>query len=332
MKNKEELISVIVPVYNVEKYVEKCVNSILEQTYDNFELILINDGSTDNSLEVINRLKEKDKRIIIIDKKNGGVSSARNSGMKIARGEYLLFIDSDDYLENDYIEYFYYLITRDNGYDVGINYNKFNIYTPEQVAKEKVEIIPSDKAMEFIYTGEINVAVWNKIFKSSFLKNHSINFNEEIWYGEGMLFNIQCLQYTDKVIAGNKRVYHQFFNQNSAMRDFNLKSNLCGLESLELQKKCWKNASKNVKRAWEFHKWCFNMSILKGIIKTNSKSKYHDEYNYSKKMLRKGWYMPLKAKVAPLRRCFYLFSAFFPELGAKIFLYNEKKHALKMKS
>ena len=93
----QEKISIIVPVYNVENYLERCVESILKQTYTNFELLLINDGSTDRSLDILKKYKEKYPEITkIIDKKNGGLSSARNAGIRDAKGEYLSFIDSDD--------------------------------------------------------------------------------------------------------------------------------------------------------------------------------------------------------------------------------------------
>lgn len=100
----ENIVSVIVPVYNVEKYLERCVQSILLQSYINLEIILVNDGSTDNSLELCRKYKKKDKRIMVIDKTNGGLSDARNAGLEVATGEYVCFIDSDDFIESTMIE------------------------------------------------------------------------------------------------------------------------------------------------------------------------------------------------------------------------------------
>ena len=99
-------ISIIVPVYNAEKYIGTCIDSILKQTYQNFELLLINDGSSDNSLEVLNQYSKKDKRIRVIDQKNIGVAKTRNKGIQLARGEYIAFIDNDDYIDEDYLEQF----------------------------------------------------------------------------------------------------------------------------------------------------------------------------------------------------------------------------------
>lgn len=112
-KQNHPLISVIVPVYNVEEYLPYCLDSIIQQTYDNLEIILINDGSTDGSKLICKKYVEKDQRIRLINQKNKGLSGARNTGLDNCIGEYITFIDSDDYIVNDYIEYLYSMITED---------------------------------------------------------------------------------------------------------------------------------------------------------------------------------------------------------------------------
>lgn len=115
MKNKKDpLITVIVPIYNVETYLSRCLKSISTQTYTNIEIILVNDGSTDHSLRIAQKWAANDNRIILIDQSNKGLSEARNTGIKNSSGEYLTFIDSDDYITPDYIEYLYGLLKRDN--------------------------------------------------------------------------------------------------------------------------------------------------------------------------------------------------------------------------
>lgn len=91
-------ISIIVPIYNVEKYLERCILSIIKQTYQNIEIILVNDGSTDSSIEICKKYSKIDSRILLIDKENGGLSDARNVGLQVAKGDYVLFVDSDDYM------------------------------------------------------------------------------------------------------------------------------------------------------------------------------------------------------------------------------------------
>ena len=95
-------ISVVVPIYNVERYLKRCIDSIINQTYDNLEIILVNDGSKDSCLNICNEYKKKDERVIVIDQPNAGLSGARNSGIEIATGEYISFIDSDDYIHKDF--------------------------------------------------------------------------------------------------------------------------------------------------------------------------------------------------------------------------------------
>lgn len=111
---KMKKISVIVPVYNVEKYIEKCMRSIMEQTLEEIEIIIINDGSPDRSLDVINKLMKEDQRIQVITKKNGGLSSARNMGIKIATGKYIQHIDGDDWVEKDFLKSVYEFAEKEN--------------------------------------------------------------------------------------------------------------------------------------------------------------------------------------------------------------------------
>ena len=242
----KKIVSIIVPVYNVEKFIFKTVNSILNQDYKNIEIILVDDGSPDNSARIIDELAKKDNRIVCVHKENGGVSSARNAGLKIATGEYVTFIDGDDWVEPNYVSYLLNLVASDREY-----------------------VVSDEKAIEWIYLGNIFVAVWNKIYSMPFLKKNNILFDEKIWYGEGMLFNIDCLQFVDSIAVGEKSVYHQISNPNSAMRKFNVDSNLCGIRSLEIQKAHWRKSNPAIVDAWNYHRRAFNLSIARGLRHMN---------------------------------------------------------------
>ena len=128
-----------------------------------------------------------------------------------------MFIDGDDWVEADYVSYFVKLI---NKYNVEIAVDT-SFYTESNLnfTYPKLTTVSSAEVVKWIYTGQINVAVWNKIYKRTLITD--LKFNNEIWFGEGMLFNMQCLQLVDKVAVGNKKVYHQVTNPNSAMRKFN---------------------------------------------------------------------------------------------------------------
>lgn len=200
----KKVVSVIIPVYNVEEFIFRTVESVMNQDYKNIEIILVDDGSPDNSAKIIDELAKKDDRITCVHKENGGVSSARNAGLRIASGEYVTFIDGDDWVEPKYISYLLNLV-ESNKCEIGMNKNNYSDYNTK--SNEEEYVVSAEKAIEWIYLGDIFVAVWNKIYSMQFLKNN-ILFDEKIWYGEGMLFNIDCLQFVDSIAVGEKSVYH----------------------------------------------------------------------------------------------------------------------------
>lgn len=171
--NNTELISVIIPVYNVEKYLNQCIESIINQTYKNLEIILIDDGSTDNSGEICENYSKKDPRIKVIHQKNSGVSSARNKGIDIATGKYINFIDSDDYIEEDMIEYLYGLLQQENAdismcsaYDV---YDKKIIFT----AKKNIYLTMNshDAYYYMLQPKYFGIGIWNKLIAKELFKS-----------------------------------------------------------------------------------------------------------------------------------------------------------------
>ena len=310
----KNLVSFIVPIYYVEKYIEKCVKSILEQDYKNIEVILVDDGSPDGSPKLIDKFKKMDSRVIVLHKPNGGVSSARNAGIDIAKGEYILFIDGDDLIESDYVSYFINLV-KTFDLPIGMNKNFYSVYN--KVSSEKIYSIDSLKAMEWIYLGNIFVAVWNKIYKTSFLKENNIRFDENIWYGEGMLFNIECLQYIDAIAVGEKCVYHQTQNPNSAMRKFNLESNFCGIKSLDIQRKHWKKQNEKVRHAWEYHRRAFNWQIMSGLARSGQDIIYQEVYTKCAKNLQRNLWKTLRVNISLKEKLLYICLAINPYLMAE---------------
>lgn len=186
-------LSIIIPVYNVEKYLKKCLNSVINQTLQDLEIICVNDGSTDNSLEILNEFAQKDNRIKIISQKNGGLSCARNTGLKHASAKLVTFIDSDDWIEPETYELAYNaMVNNDADYVVF----KVKIVSEYNANHENIE-----KYLDFKYSGIQNVdqkviyktpvTVWNKIFKSSIIKE------KNIWFPEGCIYedNVFWLKY-----------------------------------------------------------------------------------------------------------------------------------------
>ena len=163
----EKLVSIIVPVYNVEKYLSKCIDSILAQTYKNLEIILVDDGSKDNSGTICDEYSKKDKRIKIIHKPNGGISDVRNHGLKIATGDYIGFVDSDDYIAEDMFETLVSLLEK-NDADISI-VSFYEYYNGKLIGvreNENVEIMNKVEAIkELLIDRKIQSYTWNKLFK-----------------------------------------------------------------------------------------------------------------------------------------------------------------------
>lgn len=284
------LVSIIVPVYNVERYIRRTVETLLAQDYEALEIILVDDGSPDGSPAILDEVAERDRRVSVVHKANGGVSSARAAGIAVASGEWLMFVDGDDWVDKDYVSYFVSLM-EGTGCEVGMDRNFHTVGgSPSSGEKYKVS---AEKAAEWIYLGEIDVAVWNKIYNAEFLRVSSVSFNREIWYGEGMLFNIELLQHVGEVAVGERAVYHQTFNLGSAMRSFKLENQYCGIRSLELQRSAWRWSDPAVERAWVYHRYCFSRSIIVGLVRTGAVEDNRTLYDECVRNLRKGIAMPL---------------------------------------
>lgn len=311
---REIKVSVIIPVYNVETYISKCISSVIEQNYKNIEIILIDDGSQDSSGKILDEYEKKDDRITVIHQKNKGVSAARNRGLELASGDYVVFVDGDDWVDSDYVSYFVELL-QNHECEIGMNVNNYTAISNR--SNENTYIISSEKAMEWLYLDKIFVAVWNKIYDMQFLKRNKIKFDEKIWFGEGMLFNIDCLQFADNVAIGEKCVYHQISNPGSAMRNFNLKSNYCGIDSLYIQRSHWKKSNKKIINAWKFHRYAFNWTIMGGLSRSNQECKYIEEYKKCAKSLRKNIFQAMKVKIPIKSKLMYLCIAICPYLMAK---------------
>lgn len=170
---KQPEVSIIVPVYNSIPYIDKCIESILAQTFKNFELIIVNDGSTDQSGYICDQYAKKDSRVKVIHKENGGVSSARNVGMNIARGEFISFVDGDDWIYKDMYHKLYDLCKRtDSDISVCSIYREINGEIVGRKKEEVVKEMDNNEAMKQLFTGKYyRFAIWAKLYKKSCFKN-----------------------------------------------------------------------------------------------------------------------------------------------------------------
>ncbi len=177
MKELEQpLISIIVPVYKVEKYLKRCVDSILTQTYQNMEIILVDDGSPDNCGAICDRYKKTDNRVVVIHKRNGGLSDARNTAIPLAKGEYISFIDSDDWISSYYVEHLYEAVAKCDA-DIGISWFE-NVFEgkalqskPEKTLSNYECLTAEECLKKLLYQNGVEVCAWGKLYKTALIKD-----------------------------------------------------------------------------------------------------------------------------------------------------------------
>lgn len=219
-------ISVIVPVYNTSKFLKKCLDSILDQSLKEIEIIIVNDGSTDNSLEIIKTYYEKDKRIKVINQKNMGLSGARNSGIKLAKGEYILHIDSDDWIEKDYLKDMYELAKKE-GADIVIS-DFYMDYMGRKIEyiidQEKNSILDKEECLNRIFYLNSYPAVWNKLFKRELYIKNKIEHPLNISLGEDLGTTPRLIYFSNKIVKLNKAYVHYIQNLTSITKTKKLES------------------------------------------------------------------------------------------------------------
>lgn len=217
-------ISIVTPVYNSKKYIRKCIESIICQTYSYWELILIDDGSSDGSEEICDQYAVLDSRIKVIHKKNEGVTSARNDGIKYISGQYLLFVDSDDYIEPETLEILTDKVL-ENNYDI-VMFGHHKMYENKETNISESDyqldcsVMDQEHAMKNIYF--YGGMLWNKFIKVSLFKNNNITFNKDLNASEDWLFVLQLITKGRNFLYIKDKLYTYVVRENSISRNDNL--------------------------------------------------------------------------------------------------------------
>lgn len=296
--NNDNKISIIIPAYNCENYIERCVKSILCQTYQNLEIIIINDGSKDNTIQVLKKLESKDNRIIVINKKNTGVSDTRNLGLKKATGDYIGFVDSDDYIENNMYEKMINLIYENNS-DIAIctYYDENN---GKKIAKpfpwnDQIRVFSGKDVVDkllphYIYklkneSNSIYGTVWRMLIRSDIAKKNK--FEKNITIVEDLIYVIDCLSISNNVVTVNCCLYNYIRHENSSLRKY--KPNLFNNNELvhralidRLNKVCF---FKKNKLRYQLNKYYMYTSSISNIVKNDSKN-FFEKREEIKKLLK----------------------------------------------
>ena len=213
MKTK---ISVIIPVFNGAKYLPRCLGSLLNQTFQDWVAICIDDGSTDNTAIVLDKYATQDKRFIVIHKKNAGVSAARNDGIKLAESEYIHFMDADDILDTDYYEKIMKAANQIKADIYGTGFVSDSRYSSNLVYK-KSHVLQTLFAKLFWSQALVKSFVWRYVFRTDFIKKNGLCFDTNLISQEDALFVLNSFVLADKVVIVPNVNYHYIFNENSAL-------------------------------------------------------------------------------------------------------------------
>ena len=219
-------VSVIIPTYNVENYIEKCLNSIINQTLHEIEVIVINDGSTDKSSKIVDEISKKDSRVKLVNQDNAGVSKARNKGMMLAQGDYITFVDPDDYIEINMLEKLYMTAEKYNCDIVQCNYTIDNNgkYRPISQDIKPNKVLKEQEIVKYLKNGLIEGSlatyVWDKIFKRSYLKEHNLKFREDLNMFEDWYFIMDAISYLSKFAFLQDSLYNYRITSNSLSRKY----------------------------------------------------------------------------------------------------------------
>lgn len=316
---KQPLVSFVIPCYNVEKYIEFCIDSICKQTYTNIEIIPVDDGSTDNSGAILDRMAKADSRIKVVHKKNGGVSIARNVGLEVATGEYVVFVDGDDFISAYYTEYMMSMI-KEYDAEMALSVNCYMRDGESQVEKGLIQCYTPEDATVLLLGPRIIVGSWNKIYKRSLLMDNNIRFLPTQFYGEGLLFITTAAQCANKVVVGNKKVYcYRRNNYSSACTKFNINNFYNGSSSIDIIEANLKIRTAKVLGMLGWHRCQFKMGTVVRIKEANLVAEYKDYYNESLTYVRKHtWECLFLSGVSLYKKALLIGTCVCPSLMAKL--------------
>ena len=319
INNNSPLISIIIPCYNAEQSLERCLNSVVSQYYQNLEIIIVDDGSRDQTSDIYTKFKKEDYRIKVIKQNNSGVSKARNVGLKAVTGDYICFVDSDDWVENNYCEELYNILAAENA-DVSIieaSYEDENgtIVYNKPISKDK--IFDGQQALILLLEDqEIQSHPWGKLFKSSLLKN--VRFPENLKSFEDYSTLFKIFDKAVKVVKSDKKLYHYVQRDNSLSHNLSPETAYHFYLAIMEVFKFWKNSAKvgNEKRITKNIVRKLLM-VLKRIIRNTTASQMTAE----KEEIRTSFKPFLKSSVFSIGAEYYFYIRlyyYFPNLYTKL--------------
>lgn len=313
----DKKVSIVVGIYNSDKFLRKGLDSIRSQTYSNIEVLMMDDGSTDNSGTICDEYAKMDDRFIVIHKENTGVCDSRNIGITIATGEYICFMDGDDWLAPDFVEYMMRIIEMTDA-SMAFSDHIFTSYDQVQVPYDNIEIWDSKKAILQIIYLRMVLGPWNKLYSMKTIREHNIRFPEH-WFGETLHFASTVAYYSSVIGVGHRKVYnYRLDNAESGTTQFNVATRLLSLDNAVNLERCVFSKNNEVMKAIKWHLHACYFTLLVNIIGCEETNEYKNEYKYAIKYLRNNGLVTLiNSDVDMKEKIRILMRAYFPKIYAR---------------
>ena len=310
-------VSIVVGIFNSEKFLRKGLESIKNQTWSNIEVLMMDDGSTDNSGLICDELALKDKRFIAVHKDNSGVCDSRNKGIEMATGDYICFMDGDDWLSNDFIEYMMKIIETTHT-SMAFSDKLFTTLDQIQNDNDDFEVWDSTKTISLIIYPYMTLGPWNKIYSMKTIKENNIRFPEH-WFGETLHFASTVAFYAKTIGVGHRKVYnYRLDNINSGTTRFDVPTRLLSLDNAIALKNCIFSDNNKIRRAINWHLHACYFTLFVNIIGCSEEKKYTREYHECKSYLKKNGLEVLLESKVDFEEKFRIFArAYFTEIYAK---------------
>lgn len=302
--NKKELVSIIVPAYNVEKYINKCLESIRNQNYSNIDVIVVDDGSTDKSGEIADHISNEDNRIRVFHRQNSGVSASRNFGIEKSIGEYVVFVDADDYIAEDYVSYMLENLIKTNA-DMVVSDKYYVSIKEKQNEFDELEILNSEKAVAYFLSPDVIVYSPNNMIRKSILVENKLYFRTDIFYGEGLTFTVNLAKLCDVVCMCHRKVYYyRRNNDSSATTRFNYEKILNGEKAINALENQVNMSDELISLMFILHKCNYCAGAISKLILNKKKREYYSDYVRWKKYIKNNIWKLLKSNKISLYRKF----------------------------
>lgn len=311
-------VSILVAVYNIDKYIGKCIESIIHQDYQNLEIILVDDCSTDLSGKICDEYANQDSRIVVIHhKKNTRLPGVRNTGLDNATGDYIVFVDGDDWLAADYVTYMLKVITETES-DMAINLVHFTTRDTRQVRSREIQIWSAEKATAELLFPHLTVGAWNKIYRRDFIEAYHLRFKTELFTAEGDRFINDVAQRVNHVGVGYRRVYYyRLNNAGSATTKYDIRQSEGALFAMKGIKRDLIIRTPYVMNALYQHIWLNHFWNVRQILALNLESEKQESYRKSLLYTKRYAFSVAEGEPSIRKKIKYCLAGIFPVLAAQ---------------